>query len=72
MAAYVIIDIEVRDWAQFQEYQRLVGPIFDHYGGKFLAQAGQSQVLEGDWIPHAKGAIALIEPSNGCEEPYGR
>lgn len=51
MVAYVIIDIEVRDRTQFLEYQRLAGPIFDRYGGKFLSQAGQSQVLEGDWIP---------------------
>ncbi len=51
MAVYVIIDIEVVDLAAFQEYQRLAGPLFDRYGGKFLAQAGASQVLEGDWIP---------------------
>jgi uncharacterized protein (DUF1330 family) len=51
MAAYVIIDIEVVDFAVFREYQRLAGPLFDRYGGKFLAQGGESQVLEGDWMP---------------------
>jgi uncharacterized protein (DUF1330 family) len=51
MTAYVIIDIEVFDVVAFQEYQRLAGPLFDRYGGKFLALAGASQVLEGDWLP---------------------
>jgi hypothetical protein len=37
MPASVIIDIEVLVPAVFREDQRQAGPLFDRYGGKFLA-----------------------------------
>jgi uncharacterized protein (DUF1330 family) len=51
MPAYVIIEIEVLDPAGFEEYKKLVAPIVQKYGGKYIAGGGATEVLEGDWKP---------------------
>ncbi|HJW89594.1 MAG TPA: DUF1330 domain-containing protein [Anaerolineales bacterium] len=51
MPAYVIVDIEVTDPQQYEEYKRMAPPLVALYGGKYLARGGQVEVLEGDWSP---------------------
>ncbi|HYT78746.1 MAG TPA: DUF1330 domain-containing protein [Actinomycetota bacterium] len=35
----------------YREYVRLAPPTVAAYGGRYLARAGHTQVLEGDWTP---------------------
>ena len=58
MAAYLIADIEVTDPAGFEEYRRLVAPLVDKYGGKYVVRGGASETVEGDWSPNR---IVIIE-----------
>ncbi len=51
MSAYVIVEIEVTDPKEYEEYKKLAPPTVAAYGGKYLARGGQVQVLEGNWQP---------------------
>lgn len=58
MPAYVIVDVNVTDSQQYDEYRALSGASVEQYGGRFLARGGVAEVLEGDWKP---GRIVVIE-----------
>ncbi len=51
MSAYVIVDIHVTDPEGYKEYARLAPAAVELYGGKYVARAGRTEVLEGDWVP---------------------
>ena len=51
MPAYVVVQIEVEDSAQYEEYKRLAPPSIAAYGGRYLVRGGPSTLLEGDWQP---------------------
>ncbi|MBI4082674.1 MAG: DUF1330 domain-containing protein [Candidatus Lambdaproteobacteria bacterium] len=49
MAAYVIVQIEVTDPAQYARYQALTPASLAKYGGRFLVRGGTLEHLEGRW-----------------------
>lgn len=51
MAAYVILDIEVKDTSGYEEYKKKGAPTILAYGGKPMARGGKTEVLEGNWQP---------------------
>lgn len=51
MAAYVIVQIQVRDAIAYEEYRLQAPPIIARYDGKYLARGGRVETLEGDWKP---------------------
>src|SRR5512146_1294814 len=51
MTAYVIFDIDVQDATTYKEYAALAPATVAMYGGKYLARAGRTEKLEGDWVP---------------------
>jgi uncharacterized protein (DUF1330 family) len=51
MPAYLISTIEIPDPAAYEEYRKLVAPVLQKFGGKFLARGGKIDYLEGDWQP---------------------
>ena len=61
MPAYLIVDIEVTDPANFEEYRKQVPATVQKYGGRFLVRGGAMEVLEGDWRP--KRVVVLEFPS---------
>lgn len=61
MAAYVIIDISVREEAakaDYAQYVEKVRPIVERNGGRYLARGGNVTPIAGDWRPER---IILIE-----------
>ncbi|MEK7214107.1 MAG: DUF1330 domain-containing protein, partial [Chloroflexota bacterium] len=52
MAAYIIADVQVTDFAGFQAYQDQVGATLTPYAGKFVVRGGRTEVLEGGYEPH--------------------
>jgi uncharacterized protein (DUF1330 family) len=50
--AYVLVDIEVTDPAQYENYRKLSGPAAAAYGGRFIVRGGPTEVLEGDRVPN--------------------
>ena len=61
MPAYIIVDVEVTDPANFEEYRKQVPATVQKYGGRFLVRGGAMEVLEGDWRP--KRVVVLEFPS---------
>ena len=51
MAAYLVVDIEVTDPAQFEEYRKLAPAAIAKYGGRYLIRGGAYEAIEGDWKP---------------------
>jgi uncharacterized protein (DUF1330 family) len=47
MAAYVLVEIEVRDAARYEDYKSAAAPSIAKYGGKYLARGGAAEALEG-------------------------
>ena len=58
MAAYLIVDVEIRDQAEYEEYRKRVPASLVPYEGKFIVRGGATETLEGDWRP---GRIIVIE-----------
>lgn len=51
MSAYIVVDVDVRDPARYEEYRKTVLPTLQAYGGRFLVRGGKVEVLEGSWSP---------------------
>ena len=61
MSAYVIVNVNVHDPEAYREYVRLAPPTIARYGGRYLARAGRTEVLEGDWTP---SRLVILEFDN--------
>ncbi len=61
MAAYVIVDLEITDPVNYEEYKKLAGATVEKYGGKYLVRGGACETLEGDWRPKR---IVVLEFEN--------
>lgn len=51
MAAYVIVDVDVKDPERYREYVASVPPSIEKYGGRFVVRGGRAENLEGEWQP---------------------
>jgi len=61
MPAYLISTIEITDPAGYEEYRKLVAPVLQKFGGKFLARGGKIDYLEGQWTPKR---VVVVEFEN--------
>jgi len=52
MAAYVVVDIEVIEPVEYEEYKKLAAPSVTAYGGRYIVRGGAAEVLEGEWVPN--------------------
>ena len=51
MPAYIIVEIDVIDPIEYEEYKRQASATVHQYGGKYIVRGGKTEVLEGDWQP---------------------
>lgn len=51
MAAYIIVDVEIKDPERYAEYVKVVPPTIAAFGGRFLVRGGRAENLEGGWQP---------------------
>jgi uncharacterized protein (DUF1330 family) len=51
MAAYLIVNITVKDPVAFEEYRAAVPALVSKHGGEYLVRGGRCEVLEGGWQP---------------------
>ena len=61
MSAYIIVDIEVTDQVQYEEYKKLAAATVAAYDGKYIVRGGAAEGLEGDWTP--KRVVVLEFPT---------
>jgi uncharacterized protein (DUF1330 family) len=52
MSAYFIVDLDVHDPETFAVYRDGVGAFVAKHGGEYLARGGETEVFEGDFVPH--------------------
>ena len=59
MSAYLIVDTQIKNPEQYEQYKALARPIAEQYGGIYRARGGEMDVLETDlWTPTR---IVIIE-----------
>ena len=51
MAAYVVVEVEVKDPVRYEDYKKLVPPSLAKFGARFLVRGGKVTTMEGDWSP---------------------
>ena len=51
MAAYFIVDVDVKNPQAYEAYKQAAAASIAQYGGRYLVRGGQHEVLEGDWRP---------------------
>ena len=70
MAAYVIVQEDIKDEAMFDQYRKQVVPTITAHGGKFIVRGGKFTVVEGSWpMPR----LVVIEfPSRQAAETWYR
>ncbi len=51
MAAYIIVDVEVFNKEEYEEYKKFTPATLAAYNGSFLVRGGATETLEGDWKP---------------------
>jgi len=61
MSAYVIVEVEINDFAEYEEYKKLTPASIAAYGGRFIIRGAQTESLEGDW--HPQRIVVLEFPS---------
>jgi uncharacterized protein (DUF1330 family) len=51
MACYLIVDVDIKDPAAYEEYKAQVPACIRRHGGEYLVRGGAHEVIEGDWRP---------------------
>ena len=51
MPAYVIVEVEINDPVEYEEYKKLTPATIAAYDGKFVVRGAQTESLEGNWNP---------------------
>jgi uncharacterized protein (DUF1330 family) len=51
MAAYVMVEVQVRDPARYEEYKKLAAATVEAYRGRYVVRGGAAERLEGAWEP---------------------
>ena len=61
MSAYVIVEVEINDPVEYEEYKKLTPASIAAFGGRFIVRGAKSECLEGDW--HPQRIVVLEFPS---------
>jgi len=51
MAAYVVVQVEVKDAERYEGYKKMVPPSIEKFGGRFIVRGGTVHPMEGTWSP---------------------
>lgn len=51
MAAYVVVQVDVKDPVRYEDYRKMVPASLEKYGGRFLVRGGKTHTMEGNWAP---------------------
>lgn len=58
MPAYLVVHVQVKDPARYEEYKALAPVSIRQFGGRYLTRGGAVEVLEGGWVPER---LVLLE-----------
>lgn len=58
MPAYVIVEVDVHDPVQYEDYKSQTPATLAKYGGRFIVRGGRAETLEGDRQP---GRLVVLQ-----------
>lgn len=58
MAAYIIVNVNISDAKEYEEYKKLTPASIEAYGGRFIVRGGATEILEGN---PTTGRVVVIE-----------
>jgi uncharacterized protein (DUF1330 family) len=61
MAAYIIVEVDVKDPAKYEDYKKLTPATLEPYDGKFIVRGGKAELIEGEDTPKR---IVVLEFEN--------
>jgi uncharacterized protein (DUF1330 family) len=61
MAAYIIVEVDVKDPAKYEDYKKLTPATLEPYDGKFIVRGGKAELIEGKDTPKR---IVVLEFEN--------
>jgi uncharacterized protein (DUF1330 family) len=61
MAAYIIVEVDVKDPVKYEEYKKMTPDSLKIYGGRFIVRGGKAELLEGKDGPKR---IVILEFEN--------
>jgi uncharacterized protein (DUF1330 family) len=70
MPAYVIVETDVTDPEQYEQYKAASPAAIAAGGGRFLVRGGELAVLEGDWQP-SRIVVLEFEDLQAAKRWYG-
>ena len=79
MPAYIIVEVDITDQAQYEEYKKLTPATVEKYGGKFVLRGQPVEALEGKWnhdrlvmlqFPDGKSAKSWYNSKEYQEAPF--
>jgi uncharacterized protein (DUF1330 family) len=59
MPAYLIVETDITDPEQYEQYKAVTPGLVAAAGGRFIVRGGELAVLEGDWSPERLVVIEL-------------
>lgn len=68
MAAYIIVEVDVHNPQEYEEYKALTPASLQPFNGKFIVRGGAAETLEGDWQP--KRMVVLEFPTKQAAKAW--
>jgi uncharacterized protein (DUF1330 family) len=63
MAAYIIVQVDVRDSVAYERYKALAQNSVSAHGGKYIVRGGATETLEGSWSPPRLVVLEFPSPA---------
>jgi uncharacterized protein (DUF1330 family) len=70
MAAYAVVDVEIRDIEAYLAYQKAVSMLLEAAGARYLARGGEYRVFAGNW-EHRRMIIVEFPSLSAMEDFFG-
>ena len=64
MKAYLVLDLQVDDFAGFSPYVTAIPAHIARHGGCYIVQGAEPTVIEGDWTPQRLVILEFPERAN--------
>ncbi len=64
MSVYVIMNVDVKDPAAYEEFKTRVPALIHKYGGEYLVRGGKFVIIEGGWKPSRLVVVRLPDISS--------
>lgn len=68
MAAYIIVEVDVHNPEEYEDYKQLTPASLRPFNGKFIVRGGATETLEGDWQPER--IVVLEFPTKEAAESW--